>query len=262
LPKSTGYARPVPPTAFPELNDVLAELASRQRAVLGDELVGVYLQGSFALGDADKESDADFIAVTRDELGDVDVLQALHRDLYELPTPWAQHLEGSYAPQEQLRRVDSARSQWWFLDNGASRLERDNHCNTAIVRWTLREHGIALAGPPAVELVDEVSHQALAADARWAMAEWLEWVDTLDRWSVRLQGLAVLSFCRALQTIALGIVGSKRAAGEWALGAVDSEWHDLIRAALADRPDQWAKVHRTADPALVGRTREFMAAVA
>jgi hypothetical protein len=35
FPKSTGYARAVPPTAFPELNDVLAEL------------VRVYLQGAF-----------------------------------------------------------------------------------------------------------------------------------------------------------------------------------------------------------------------
>jgi hypothetical protein len=248
------------PTRFPELNDVLAEFLGRLHTALDGELAGAYLQGSFALGDADEESDVDFVVVTERELADVDVdeLQAMHAELFASASPWAQHLEGSYASRAGIEKVDPARAPWWFLDNGSSTLERDSHCNTAIVRWVLREHGVTLYGPPPPELIGAVSADDLAADARWAMADYLEWIETLDGWSVRLQGLIVLSFCRALQTIELGVVGSKRAAGEWALGAVGPEWHDLIRAALADRADQWAKVRQPADPALVARTRAFM----
>lgn len=44
----------VAPTPFPELNEILDELVDTTRAVLADNFVGAYLQGSFAVGDADE----------------------------------------------------------------------------------------------------------------------------------------------------------------------------------------------------------------
>jgi hypothetical protein len=44
------------PTPFPDLNAVLAELAERAAAILGTDFVGAYLQGSFAVGDADRHT--------------------------------------------------------------------------------------------------------------------------------------------------------------------------------------------------------------
>jgi hypothetical protein len=38
--------------------------------------------------------------------------------------------------------VDPSRTPFPFLDNGATELVWDNHCNTAVVRWTLRERGV------------------------------------------------------------------------------------------------------------------------
>jgi predicted nucleotidyltransferase len=38
---------------------VLGELVSGARAVLGSNFAGAYLQGSFAVGDADEQSDVD-----------------------------------------------------------------------------------------------------------------------------------------------------------------------------------------------------------
>jgi hypothetical protein len=69
----------------------------------------------------------------------------------------------------------------------------------------------------------------------------------------------VLSHCPILHTLATGVVGSKRVAGEWSLGALDPEWAPLIRWALDDRPDPWAKVHEHADAERVSRTRDFAA---
>ena len=54
------------PTTFPELNELLRELVARVEAILGDNFVGAYLQGSFAIGDADIHSDCDFIVVTNE----------------------------------------------------------------------------------------------------------------------------------------------------------------------------------------------------
>jgi RimJ/RimL family protein N-acetyltransferase/predicted nucleotidyltransferase len=248
------------PTLFPELNAVLDEFVASARAVLGENFHGAYLQGSFAVGDADEYSDVDFIVVTRGEVSDTELaeLQAMHRRLYALETPWAQHLEGSYIPKDELRRVDEARSPYWYLDNGATEVVRDNHCNTAVVRSTLREHGVVLAGPDPKRLVDPVSAAQLRDDVRWAIREWVEWLESHSSLSGRGQALLVLTICRMLQTWESGRVTTKREAGEWALEALDARWAGLIRAALADRPDPWTKVQQAAAPDAVDRTLAFL----
>jgi RimJ/RimL family protein N-acetyltransferase len=246
------------PTAYPELNGVLDELVASLRAILGENFCGAYLQGSFALGDADEHSDVDFIVATHDELSDTQVagLQAMHERLYGLDSPWAQHLEGSYVPGKELRQVDRSRAPYWYLDNGASELVRDNHCNTAVVRWSLREHGVVLAGPEPKSLVDPVSAEELTGDVRWALREWADWLPNNDL-SRRAQSLLVLTVCRMLYTVELGRVPTKREAGEWALRALDSRWSSLIQGALDDRPDPWAKVREPAAQETVDRTLAF-----
>jgi predicted nucleotidyltransferase len=253
-------------TAYPELDAVLRELVESVQAILGASFCGAYLQGSFALGDADEESDVDFLVVTHDELTDAQAadLQAVHERIYALETPWAQHLEGSYPPRESLRRVDPSRSPWLYLDNGATELVRDNHCNTAVVRWTLREHGVVLAGPDPRSFVDPVSADELRSEMLTAAREWSEWArEPHPRFgpgamSRRQQSLLVLSFCRVLHTLETGRVTSKPEAGRFALETLDPEWTSLIRRALEDRPDQWGQVHRQADERAVERTLAFV----
>ena len=55
------------PTPYAELNDVLVGLVTDVQAILERTLVGAYLQGSFALGDGDMQSDCDFLFVLREE---------------------------------------------------------------------------------------------------------------------------------------------------------------------------------------------------
>jgi predicted nucleotidyltransferase len=252
------------PTVYPELNEVLGEFVRNVQTILSENFCGAYLQGSFALGDADEHSDVDFIVVTHKEISDavLEELQAMHERLHGLESPWAQHLEGSYITRDQLRRIDHSRAPLLYLDNGATELIRDNHDNTAVVRWSLRERGVVLAGPEPPSLVDPVSTGDLRTDLLQALDDWEVWLRTLDSWSARLQPLVVLSYCRILHTIETGTVGSKREAGEWALNTLDAEWHALVGRALADRPDPWAKVRRPADPQAVERTRAFVAYVA
>jgi RimJ/RimL family protein N-acetyltransferase/predicted nucleotidyltransferase len=248
------------PTLYPELNALLDEFVTSARAVLGENFHGAYLQGSFALGDADEHSDVDFIVVTHGEVSDIEVsgLQGMHERLYALDTPWAQHLEGSYVTEAELRRVDESRAPYWYLDNGSTELIRDNHCNTSVVRATLREHGVVLAGPDPKSLVDPVSAAELQADVRWAIREWVEWLGSHSSLSRRAQGLLVLTICRMLQTWESGRVTTKSEAGEWALDVLDAKWAGLIRAALDDRPDPWTKVREPADPQALDRTFAFL----
>jgi predicted nucleotidyltransferase len=253
-------------TAYPELDAVLGELVESAQTILGESFCGAYLQGSFALGDADEESDVDFLIVTHEEVTDAHAakLQAMHERIYWLETPWAQHLEGSYPPRESLRRVDPSRSPWLYLDNGATELVRDGHCNTAVVRWILREHGVVLAGPDPNGLVEPVSAEELRSEMQTAARDWAEWArEPHPRFgpgamSRREQSLLALSFCRILHTFATGRVTSKPEAGRWALQTLDLEWASLIQRALDDRADQWGQVQQQADDRAVERALAFV----
>jgi predicted nucleotidyltransferase len=250
-------------TGFTDLDSMLEKFVEGARGALGTNFVGAYLGGSFALGDADEHSDVDFIVVTANDVTDQQLarLQELHSRLYELDVPWAQHLEGSYVPRQRFAHVDPDRAQFLFLDNGARRLEWDAHCNTAVTRRVLRERGVSLAGPDPASLVAPVSTADLRDEAVRAAREYAEWAPEptntgdMSEWK---QPYLVLTFCRILLVLATGEVVSKRRAGEWAIGALDPEWRDLIRRALADRPDPWGRVHRSADPALAARTLAFV----
>jgi hypothetical protein len=249
------------PTRFPDLNSVLDELVVGARVSLAENFYGAYLQGSFALGDADTYSDLDFIVVTKDDVTPEQQaeLQALHQRLYALPTSWAQHLEGSYIPREVLRRPDPDRCPLLYLDNGATEFALDNHDNTAVVRWSLREHGVVLAGPDPRELVEPIAADKLRAEMRWALGQWQAWFRSIDSINRRALAVAVLTHTRILHTLTIGEVSSKtRTAGEWALHALDPEWAPLVRWALEDRTDPWTKVREPADPTLLHRTRQFI----
>jgi len=104
------------PTSDPDLNAVLEELVTRVRTILGPNFVGAYLQGSFALGDWDSHSDVDFLVIIDPPLSDAEpaALQEMHGRIYDRPSPWAQHLEGSYLISQETRFFWSLSALFWL----------------------------------------------------------------------------------------------------------------------------------------------------
>ena len=45
---------------------------------------------------------------------------------------------------------------WHYLDNGSRELVWSEHCNRLVIRWMVRERGIALAGPEPRSFVDPI----------------------------------------------------------------------------------------------------------
>jgi predicted nucleotidyltransferase len=250
------------PTSYPALNDVLDRLVAGVRGALSDNLVGVYLQGSFALGDFDEHSDVDFIVVTERPLSDREeaALQAMHGALYDAAPPWSHHLEGSYVCRADWRRHTAPAKPLFYLDNGARSLIHDDHCNTRVVRWVMREHGIALAGPPPDILIDPILPNDLRTEMHETMEKWHDHFAghpaRID--SVWLQSHIVTYYCRMLRTLATGTIGSKKSAVRWALATLALQWHDLVARAWQQRPDPGLKVRQPATPALTKQTLRFI----
>jgi hypothetical protein len=250
------------PTPYPDLNAVLHQLVAGVRDVLGDALTGVYLQGSFAIGDFDRHSDVDFVVATEGELSDdhVRALQTAHARVYGLDCVWAQHLEGSYFPTDVLRDCGRRGEPLWYLNHGAWSLLRSNHCNTVVVRWVVREHGVVLAGPGPASLVDPIPTELLRQDILDDMRGWgHEILTEPERFNNRFyQGFIVLNYCRMLHDLHTGRVGSKRAGAEWAKAALDPSWSGLVDRAWDCRPNPALSVRQPADPEEFDRTLEFV----
>ncbi len=231
------------PTPYPEVNAVLALLLEGVRAVLGEELIGLYLFGSLSGGDFDPgSSDIDFLVVTADVLpdGTLEGLREMHARIAASGLPWATRLEGVYWPRAALRRHDPADARHptigvdWEFGLG------EHGPNWIIERWIVRERGVTVWGPPPRTLIDPVSPDELRAAT----------LDTiLDRWPGRLrdpawlrpreyQAFAILTMCRALYTLERGAVASKPAAAAWAREALEQPWPGLIDRALAWRGDK------------------------
>jgi Domain of unknown function (DUF4111)/Nucleotidyltransferase domain len=246
-------------TGFPELDAVLDRLVGSASTVLGPDLVGVYLVGSFALGDADEHSDVDvLVPVARPPTA---LQEAALREFHaDLPTRggWSGELEGSYPPVDELRTLAGLGRRWLYVDRGAREMEWSTHCNTLEHRCTLRHRGVVLTGPPAASVVDDLPPGVVREQMRTQIPGLMDglrtWID-VERvaWGQRY---AVATLCRMLYSVATDAVASKRASMLWAMDSVGAEWRPLIEAALEGRAVGWDPDDAPM-PEAVAATRRF-----
>ena len=214
-----------PLTSFPELDFVLRDHVDRVRRAFGDLILAAYLQGSLAIGDFDLTSDVDFIIVTRRDLSteEAATAQEIHTDTYRQNNRWVKRLEYSFFPIDLLRspsspfsalgQSDSASRKMWYFDNGSEQIERSDHDNSLVVRWTLREKGVLLFGPEPSELIELVLPEDLRREIRQTLVTWGEMVVTNpEPYRNRFyQSFLVLNYCRGLLDLSEGTINSKLA---------------------------------------------------
>lgn len=252
------------PTKFTKLNALLSDFTAGHKRILGDNLIGLYLQGSAAVGDMDENSDVDFIGVVQQEIEGavLEDLREFQREIFDR-TPdlhWAERLEGSYFPLSILEDNSALDKELLYLDNGAREMTRDTHCNTLVVRWCLYEYAIPLTGPACKTLMSPVSTDLMKAEVHKVMADWEGWIhDDVETYLNRFyQQFVTISYCRMLHTLATGRVNSKPAGMRWGLANVDPEWHELIEAAQSTRDDPAITSRIPISRAEIQRTLEFV----
>lgn len=270
-------------TPYPELNAVLTHLLTHAVDILGDNFIGGYLQGSFAIGDHSPYSDCDFMIVTQNDLNAIELsgLRRLHKEIPTLPHPyWRTGLEGSYAPAAILKRWSTEprdppgeprAADWgdpgrlgtpataypfWYVDHGSDIMVRSEHDNTQVVRWTLREGGVVLAGPQPKSLIDPVTEDDLRTEVRETMETFI--ATGLSMPMVAWQAFWVGLCCRILHTIETGRVTSKKVAMTWAQDALDPAWRGLITRAQSLRKGDDEQAAQPVDPAEADATVRFV----
>lgn len=220
----------------------LASLVSRVRAELGEDLVGVYAGGSWALGAYEPgTSDLDVAVVARNRLPHfrlAALAKALRHDA--LPCP----ARGLELVVYSVAAVSSPSTTPGFdlnLNTGAGLPERidfepvsgETHW-FAIDRSILAQSGLALYGRPAGDVFKVVPRRLLTP----VLAEALRHGGT--------GAPAVLNACRTLRFVTDGVWDSKRDAAAWVLAR--GEERVLVEAALRVRAGR----DESLDPAAVG----------
>lgn len=220
----------------------------RLQQLLGEELLGAYLIGSGALGGAVAEqSDLDLVAVCA-HAPSVDRIQQLVTALTQEAMTWpVRGLEFVLYPRTAV--ATPARAPAFAINlNIGRRMPLHLSTDPAVepAHWfvidlaILREHGLALLGPPAPELVAPIPRAWLLA----ALADGLAWHATNER----ALHQSVLNAGRAWRYAVEGVWSSKDAAAGWALARAEDP--GLIRTALAVRHGDRSQA---LDPASVDR---------
>lgn len=215
--------------ARPPVPPVVSAFAAELRSLLGDRLVGVYLGGSFSLGDfVDGTSDYDLLVVVADPLSADDLarLASLHEALLERYGD-ARRLEGDYAPVDWLIPEGTRDAIPWFRD-GRLRprpermLSADNIAN-------LRASAIAVAGPPPDTVLPPVSPDQIRASVR-------EMLTDLDVCATEAAAAdEILSLLRSMRALETGAPTTKSDGLRWGLSTLDPAWHPLVERAAAVR---------------------------
>jgi len=234
--------KPLHPTPYADVNVVLDHFLSSIQAVLGDHFVGMYLDGSLALGDfAPHSSDIDFVVTTDDELADglFVALRDMHARFDASGSSWATEVEAVYIPQSALRRYDPAHACCPRIERGETLVMEHLDSGWVIHWYILREHGVAVAGPDPRLLIDPVDPQEMRRAMAAIGESWLE-PARHDRIALRRRGsqtYTLLTLCRMLYTLDSGAVVSKPVAARWAQTTLGTRWAALIKRALAWRKD-------------------------
>ncbi|MBI2850875.1 MAG: DUF4111 domain-containing protein [Chloroflexi bacterium] len=225
------------PTPYTEVNSVVDDLLTRVKAVLGSNLVGLYLHGSLALGAfVPNRSDIDVVILTADVISDKESsdLKEMHAQIEARRLPSTPELEVAYVPVKNLQQ-DFAGAFPHFYGGEVLRLEK-----YLIERHVLREHGVVVAGPDPKMLVvpilpDELK-QAVILEFQHHWVPMLR--DTKELQHPGYQVYAVLTMCRILYTLEHKTIVSKSAAAAWAQQILPEPMSGLIQRALKWRNGQ------------------------
>ena len=214
---------------------LLDRIVDNFRRLLAENLAGIYLHGSLAMGGFNPQtSDIDFIVVTNDRLDaevkkaiiqftlelareappkglefSVVVLDATHHFVY--PTPYELHYSQGWHDVYQSGQVDYA----------AQRNDPDLAAHFMIIR----RRGICLYGKPIEEVFAEVPEAyywaSIMADAQ----------DILSNMACN-PVYSILNLCRVFAFKQARLITSKVEGGHWGLKNLDPHYHGLIQQAL------------------------------
>ena len=228
----------------------LHDLADRITDLLGADLLGLYVHGSWTGGDfVPQRSDLDLLAVLRSdpEPSLLTQLGKLHASVATDHPAWADRVEVEYLSLDGLARSRSDPRPMVRISPG-----EPIHLVPATSHYVLNWHaartgGVALFGPEPRLLMPEIPEAEVRAVVLEHIRQWPGWVSETP--GPGFQAYAVLTLCRAWSVVVDGVRRSKRQAADEVIRRLP-EWAPLVTWARrwwyeggsADEPDRLPSV--------------------
>lgn len=216
---------------------LLDEIVEQSRKIFGEELIGVYLHGSMAMGcfHADK-SDIDLIFVIRDRITDTQKLQFMNYIVDANKIAPGKGIELSIVKQKYCKHFVyptpfelhfSNAHQQWFADNPADYIQKMKGTDKDLAAHfkVIKSYGVVLYGAK----IDDVFADVPRNDYIDSI-----WNDIREAGEDILENpvYIILNLCRVAAFLKNDLVLSKKQGGEWAIHNLSPKYHVLISRAL------------------------------
>jgi predicted nucleotidyltransferase len=256
-PLPAAYARVV--NAHGGAQPIVDALAAQIKAALGEQLLGLYLYGSYVRGGFDSDvSDLDLLVITTGEVEELDLtgLKQLHADFARRHPAWDDRLDVIYIGRATLDSFRDNAGALAVISPGEPFHVTGNVADWLMNWYHVLESGVTLFGPEPAALIPPISSDEFEA----AVARYVEWFrsEIAEGRGAGYRAYAVLSTCRALYAVRNGRPASKQEAAAWTKERMP-EWAWLIDAALRARLAHGAGFD---DPRTLEAANEFIALVA
>jgi hypothetical protein len=220
-------------TTYPQVNEILDILIIRLKNILGEKLVGLYLDGSLVWGDFDPNiSDIDLLAAVSSDINDQEfaALKEMHESLVSEHKEWDDRIEVCYISTDALKKVKSEIHPVVNISPGEPIHYRRSNKEWLINWYITREKGKTLFGPNPKTLIEPISKREFIQCVKNHAKSWSNWITTMPK-NAFAQSYARLSMCRALYAYKLGDQVSKKQAALWAINTYP-QFSEVVHEAL------------------------------
>jgi predicted nucleotidyltransferase len=233
-------------------------LLSRQKEILGDNLVGLYLYGSLVTGDFDENvSDVDMLAAMKADVTseEAEKLKEMHIRLAEGMPEWNDRVEVQYLSLRGLKTFRTESTNIAAISPGESFHIIEGNSDWLVNWYMVREKGLTVLGPPPSSIIDPISQQEFINTIRQHLLWWKDYVRKMPT-HPGSQAYTVMTMCRAYYSIIHGEQVSKLKAAKWCEDQFP-QWTPLIEKAIVWRQNQ--HINRSEDAESAPETIKFVA---
>lgn len=231
------------PAAFQEAamsayQELLSRFCRESRNILGDNLTGVYLHGSLAMGCFHpKTSDLDLLVIVKKAVPPcekrlfMDMVVSLNEEApakgIEMSIVRAQVLSPFVYPTPFELHFSVAHLSRYRKDPSRYIEEMQGSDPDLAAHFTiLRQYGIVLCGDPVSSFLGDVPREAYLDSILGDIANAEEEVEDNPVY-------LTLNLCRVLAYVREGLILSKEGGGQWALSHLEEGYGPLLRSALS-----------------------------